>query len=126
MSENLNAWCDAVVQSVHDHLKNTCWTPPADVYKTTDGWLIKMDVAGVRPEDIKVEIAGQRMTVSGCRRDHMAKRGLTHHQLEISYNCFQRTLKLPDLLDASTLEWEMDQGMWIARLKRSSRPLEGE
>jgi len=41
------------------------WCPPADIYRTTDGWLLKLELAGVRPEDIEVEAAGQRLRVDG-------------------------------------------------------------
>ncbi len=119
MSNKLNSWFDAVVQSVEGQLQGSCWTPAADVYQAPGGWLVKLDVAGVRPEDVKVEIHGRRLTISGCRRDLLATQGLTHHRLEINYSCFQRTVELPEALDRARLEMEMDQGMLMLRIEKA-------
>jgi len=34
------------------------WRPAADIYRTRTGWILKFDLAGVRPEDILVQILG--------------------------------------------------------------------
>ena len=36
-----------------------CWRPATDVYQTPQGWLLKFDLAGVRPEEISVGICGR-------------------------------------------------------------------
>ena len=35
-------------------LQSIGWRPAADVYRVRDGWLVKFDLAGVRPEDVEV------------------------------------------------------------------------
>ena len=30
------------------------WNPAADVYRTRDGWTVKIDLAGVRPDEIEI------------------------------------------------------------------------
>ncbi len=119
MSRELHSWFNAVVQSVEGQLQRSCWTPAADVCQTPGGWLVKLDVAGVRPEDVKVEIGGRRLTVSGCRRDELATQGLTYHRMEISYNCFHRTLEFPEPLDNARLTMQMEQGMLMLRIERN-------
>ena len=46
----------------------TCWRPSADVYRIPRGWLLKFDLAGVRMEDVTVEVHGFRISVSGVFR----------------------------------------------------------
>ena len=48
------------------------WQPAADIYRTPAGWLVKLDVAGVRLEDIKTEITPTEVRIQGCRRDFQA------------------------------------------------------
>ena len=71
------------------------WQPPVDVYRSPRGWLLKFDLAGVRPEDVQVRIAGSRVTVSGVRRDWILEQGYSYHSMEISYNRFERVIELP-------------------------------
>ena len=34
------------------------WYPAADVYQTPDGWVVKVELAGVSAEDIEIDIQG--------------------------------------------------------------------
>jgi HSP20 family molecular chaperone IbpA len=52
-----------------------CWRPAVDIYRSRYGWLVKFDLAGVRLEDIRLEIQGRRLSVSGTRRDWMIEQG---------------------------------------------------
>lgn len=33
--------------------QKTFWQPPADIYRLARGWLVKFELAGVRPEDVR-------------------------------------------------------------------------
>jgi HSP20 family protein len=77
------------------------WRPPVDIYRRGQEWLLKFDLAGVRPEDVQVCISGSRITVAGVRRDWVVEQGYSYHSMEISYNRFERSIELPgDLSDA--------------------------
>jgi HSP20 family protein len=71
------------------------WRPHADVYRTPEGWIVKFDLAGVRPEDVTVALSGNGLTVSGTRRDWLVQQGWDHLQMEIAYHAFERRLRLP-------------------------------
>jgi HSP20 family protein len=75
------------------------WRPATDVYRTSTGWLVKFDLAGVRPEDVCLEAAGHVLTVSGERRDDTLDEGACHYLMEIAYAPFERSLELPCNLD---------------------------
>ena len=45
------------------------WYPAADVYQTPDGWLVKVELAGVSAEDIEIDIQGNVLYIAGCRKD---------------------------------------------------------
>jgi HSP20 family protein len=66
----------------------TCWRPSMDIYKARNGWLLKFDLAGVRPEDVNVEVRGCRICVSGVRRDLFAEEAGSYYSMEIAYNRF--------------------------------------
>ena len=45
------------------------WQPAVDIYRCPTGWKIKFDLAGVRPDDVQVLIADDKLIVRGVRRD---------------------------------------------------------
>jgi HSP20 family protein len=92
------------------------WQPPADVYRTPRGWLVKLDLAGVRPEDVEVSAAGCHLTVRGARRDWCVEEACSHYQMEISYSRFERTLELPCDLDRARVSAEHRHGMLLIRI----------
>jgi HSP20 family protein len=89
------------------------WQPSADVYRTRTGWLIKLDLAGVRPEDVQVSVSGNRLTVRGSRRDWCLEEGCCHYQMEISYSQFERSITLPDDLQRARLGAEYRHGLLL-------------
>ena len=50
-------------------LLNTDFTPMADVEETDDEYLIEIELPGVHKNDIDISVAGQRVTVSGERKE---------------------------------------------------------
>ena len=92
---------------------DAAWCPAADIYRTADGWLVKLDLAGVRPEDLRVAIEGRRLTVSGCRRDCCLSEGCRHYHMEIAYSHFERSLTLPCDLEHARISVEHRHGMLL-------------
>ena len=95
------------------------WSPAADVYQTSEGWLVKLDLAGVRPEEIEIEIAGPVLRVAGCRRDAFCHETIAYQQLEITYSRFEKTLRFPCAIEGATIERDYRDGLLLLRLRSS-------
>ena len=93
------------------------WQPPTDVYQTPDGWLIKFDLAGVRPEDVELSIEGSRLTVRGSRRDWSVEEGCRHYLMEIAYSKFERSIVLPTDLSTARFTTEYRYGLLLIRIR---------
>ena len=94
----------------------TPWEPSADVYRTRDGWLLKLDLAGVRAEDVTVSVSGRRVKVSGFRRDTIVEEGYSYYAMEISYNRFERSLEMPVNLANAQVTIEARNGLLLVRM----------
>jgi len=92
------------------------WQPPADVYRTPGGWLVKLDLAGVRPEDVHLSFSGPHLTVQGMRRDFTASQHCLCYQMEISYSRFERHITLPVSLDSARIHAEYHHGMLLVHI----------
>jgi HSP20 family protein len=92
------------------------WRPLVDVYRTRNGWLVKADLAGVRPGDIELSVHGTRLTIGGVRRDWTLDEGCCHYRLEISYSRFERTIDLPEDLERADISSEFREGMLLVHI----------
>jgi HSP20 family protein len=104
------------LRAASEAFQETCWQPATDVYQTAEGWLVKFDLAGVRPTEIELGVRGRMLTVSGVRRDWCSAECRNAYSMEIRYNRFARTIELPCNLEQSTLKTEYRDGMLLVRL----------
>jgi HSP20 family molecular chaperone IbpA len=94
----------------------TDWQPRADVYRTPRGWAVKFDLAGVRPEDVTVQVFDCYVRVAGVRRDWAIQRDWRHHSLEITYSRFERLIELPCHLDRFEVSFRCQEGMLLVEV----------
>ena len=92
------------------------WCPAADVYRTHDGWIVKVDLAGIRADDVEIRIAGPLLYISGLRRDSTCGEGISHYQLEITYSRFEKTIRFPRSIERASIGRDYHDGLLILRL----------
>jgi HSP20 family protein len=92
------------------------WRPFADVYRVNGGWILKFDLAGVRLEDVKIVIHGNRVELSGVRRDCIIEKNWTCYSSEINYSHFERSITLPQDIEASEIKMEYRDGILLIRV----------
>jgi HSP20 family protein len=92
------------------------WSPPADIYRIAHGWLVKVDLAGVRSDEIDLHVAGRCLTIRGARRDWSISECQHSYSMEISYSRFERSIDLPVELDGAAISTEFRDGMLLVRL----------
>ncbi|MEW6260531.1 MAG: Hsp20/alpha crystallin family protein [Thermodesulfobacteriota bacterium] len=75
------------------------WTPPMDIFETTDAIIIRADMAGVKKEDMEVEINSKAVRIYGKRCELTPPQNGTYRLAEIQYGAFERILFLPAPVD---------------------------
>jgi HSP20 family protein len=93
------------------------WYPAADVYRTRGGWVVKVELAGVAPDELRVEISGDTLLVAGIRRDETLTESVSYQQLEITYSRFEKTIRFPCPIEGARLERHYRDGLLILRLQ---------
>src|SRR5688572_26172886 len=77
------------------------WAPNTDVYSTDDGLVIKVELAGMRREDLELTIEGNRLRISGHRPDGCRSPKCKFLVMEIHYGSFESVIELPSGYDLS-------------------------
>jgi HSP20 family protein len=97
------------------------FTPAIEVTSEKEGWNVRLALPGVDPKDVNIEVAGNTMTVRGeRRREHKVDPYLS----EITYGRFERTLTLPESIDAEKVTAGYRNGLLelTLPLKESVKP----
>ncbi len=77
------------------------WVPNTDVYVTDDGLVIKVELAGMRREDLELVVEGNRVKISGHRPDGCRAPKCKFLIMEINYGAFETVIELPSGYDLS-------------------------
>jgi HSP20 family protein len=92
------------------------WMPAADVYETASGWIVKLELAGVRPQDIDVTVSGNLLRIRGRRRDRIVHETRNCVSLEICYEQFERLFELSGGLEHGKITTEYRDGMLLVMI----------
>jgi len=94
------------------------WSAPTDVYETDSSIVVKIEIAGLSPEDFTISLAHRVLTVRGVRRDPASK--LAYQRLEINYGQFQTEVHLPwPINDSAEIEATYEQGFLTILLPKA-------
>ena len=69
MAKSINRYFQFIGTSKHPKPSGRLWYPAADVYETPDGWLVKVDLAGVSAEDVEIGNHGNVLQIAGCHNE---------------------------------------------------------
>ena len=64
------------------------WLPPVDILESTDAYLIRADVPGMKKEQFSLEIDDGSLTVSGERKPDGLSEGVEYHRSERAHGRF--------------------------------------
>lgn len=91
--------------------------PNADVYycQREQSVVVKLEVPGIDPDRITLEIEGSLLRVGGVRSDQRPPDAV-YHQMEISYGRFERAISLPPEVDITRATADYNAGYLEVRL----------
>ncbi len=94
--------------------------PTCDINETREHYLVSFDMPGVKKEDIKIEVQGNTLLISG-ERQHEIKESNTEIAIrhERIYGKFERTFELPNSINADKIEAQYDNGVLNVALPKA-------
>lgn len=105
--------------SVLQPSRDTSFAALLDVAETEKEYMVHVDLPGVKPEDVKVEIVDDRLTIAGKRVSETKTEGKNFHRVERSTGEFFRTVMLPQSIDQENVSAEFADGVLNIRLPKS-------
>ena len=103
------------------------WSPNTDVYESADDVIVKVELAGVDKESIRVHLEDQAVIIEGVRRDPYggeSTAGYRFRQMEIEYGPFHRIVFVPYPVDGERARAQVSNGILKVRLPRAKTPMQ--
>lgn len=86
------------------------WAPPTDFFETANEYIIRMEIAGIKPEMMNILLENGKLFIKG-RRERMQKFGkCSFKQMEINYGDFERTISIDGAVETSSIRASYDKG----------------
>ena len=97
------------------------FVPSLDVSETQEGFGVHVDLPGVSPEDVKIEMHDGKLTISGSRTSSSEKQEQTFHRMERSSGSFHRVISLPSEVDVDAIEASYENGVLHVQLPKTAK-----
>ena len=92
-------------------------TPPASVTDTADGYMLEIEMPGVKKDGLDISVENHELTIIG-RRSVPAAEGTVIHRESRPEN-FRRTFELDPSIDANKISAKIDQGLMTLTLPKA-------
>jgi HSP20 family protein len=76
--------------------KNTTWSPELDVFEKDNRLVTKIDLPGMKKEDIRVEVVDGQLVIAGERKTEAEEKRDNFYRCEREHGTFYRAVPLPD------------------------------
>jgi HSP20 family protein len=100
--------------------KDYVWRPLTDVYETDTDFVIRMDVAGMDPNDFEVSVHGRILTIRGIRHDPVRTGHKHFHKMEINVGAFERNIEIPHHIGVSTVGAQYENGFLVVKMAKGA------
>lgn len=102
------------------------WAPLVDVEETKNNVIARIELPGMKKEDIKVTLMNNMLTISGERKHEIEEKGKTYYRIERAYGQFQRTIELPTDVLADKAKATYKDGILELVIPKSEKAKEKE
>lgn len=94
------------------------WLPPVDVVEDKDTVRISAELPGIRPEDVKINLENNVLTIRGEKQQQNREEGQRVQRFERLYGSFERSFTVPNSVDADRIEASYEHGVLTVALPK--------
>jgi HSP20 family protein len=105
-------------QGENDALTTAGFAPPVDIYEDEHKVVIKLEVPGVKQEDLDIRVDNNTLTVRGERKFEKEEKQENFHRVEQRYGSFYRSFTLPGTVDSDHIQAEYENGVLRVTLEK--------
>jgi len=89
-----------------------------DLVETEDAFMLRADLPGLDAGDVHIEVEDRVLTLSGERKTEQDEKHQGYYRVERGFGSFQRSLTLPEGVDADQVSADFDKGVLEIRIPK--------
>jgi len=93
------------------------WYPATDAFEAGDEFLVRMDLSGVKKDEVRITLENGILGVQGVRRDTTPDLRKTFHKMEVAMGPFARSIQVPLHFAGSKAKASYEDGILEIRLR---------
>jgi HSP20 family protein len=95
------------------------FAPSADMVETESGYEVAIDLPGVQPQDVQIEIKEGQLWISGERKEETEQKGKNVYRVERRFGKFRRVIPLGANVDVEKVEARCKDGVLAVRIPKA-------
>lgn len=92
------------------------WAPALEAFHTKDDFVVRLELPGIKPEDVDVQVTDNVLVIRGERHFEDEVEGESFLRRERSYGRFERQVLLPEGTDVESIAAHFDLGVLEVRV----------
>lgn len=107
-----------------DEVVSGSFIPAVDIYEDNQKLVLKLEVPGIKENDLQIHLENQVLTIKGERKFESDEKEENFHRIERRYGSFVRNFSLPQTVDTGNVTANYDAGVLSISLpkKAESKP----
>jgi HSP20 family protein len=97
------------------------WVPDCDVFESRDAVKIVAEVSGMRPEDVKLSLENNLLTLKGEKQAPPEDANARKLRAERTYGRFERVFSLSSAVDSERIAASYDNGVLTISIPKAER-----
>ena len=93
--------------------------PTIDLVETESQFEVPVDLPGLKPEEVNVELKNGELWISGKREEEKEEQGKTFHRFERRHGEFRRVLTLPSAISEEKIDARFENGVLKISIPKS-------
>jgi HSP20 family protein len=99
----------------------SAWAPNVDIYESEKELVVKVEIPGIDPKDVELNVENNVLTISGERKLEFDDKRENYHRVERAYGSFSRSFSLPRLIDEDNIRADYKDGVLTVYVPRHEK-----
>jgi HSP20 family protein len=111
-----------VMHAVWEHMPADMksWSPAVEAFEKGDNLMVKVELPGMKQEDIKLYVTEDTLKIKGEREPESGTKDKDYFRSEFIYGSFSRSIDLPFGVDTKSIEAIYEDGILRIALQRAA------
>jgi HSP20 family protein len=120
LQKRLNSIFNDFAGSGDDSRASASFVPAVDVYEDAEKLVLKLEIPGVKLEDLDIKLENQSLVIRGERKFEAMEKAENFHRIERRFGSFVRSFTLPQTVDGESITASADAGVLTISLAKKA------